>query len=497
MFVGPSVRKIVKPLHSFDQMANPNPDPSALSGSPLPCQSLDREGRILDVNDLWCRELMYSREEALGRWFGDFLAPESRSDFPEYLEDFFEDGAVQELQMTLIPKDGRPIHTEFFGRILEEEGGPPRGLCFFRNVTRRREAEAALAERNTFIGTILDNLPIGLAVNYMDEGTATYMNRKFTEIYGWPKEDLADIADFFERVYPDPAYRKEVMDRVVEDMESGDPERMFWENVHITRKDGSRGWVTARNIPIPEQNFMISTVWDVTELHEARRDLEATVTRLRALALHVESVREEEKRAIAREIHDTLGQALTAVGLDLSALRERMDPDPEEAEDFDALQHLMAETLEATQNMSGALRPNALDALGLAAAVEDYLAITTIRTGLECEVESGIPDDLFGKEESLVIYRLIQEAVTNTVRHAGASTLRVRLGRDGPREVLVEVADEGRGITDDEINGARNWGLIGMRERLTALGGSLEISGVPGKGTLVRMRIPVHKQPEA
>ncbi len=129
----------------------------------------------------------------------------------------------------------------------------------------RAKAEDHLAERNTFIETILDNLPIGLAVNYIDEGRAVYMNRRFQEIYGWPEEILTDIARFFEHVYPDPEYRAQITGRVMEDIASGDPARMHWEDIRISRQDGSTAVVSATNIPIHEQNFMISTVEDVTE----------------------------------------------------------------------------------------------------------------------------------------------------------------------------------------------------------------------------------------
>ena len=126
-------------------------------------------------------------------------------------------------------------------------------------------AQKELRQRNHFIETILDNLPIGLAVNYIDEGTATYMNRKFQEIYGWQAADLKDIAGFFARVYPDPEYRARLASRITSDIQSGDSTRMHWENIKVQRGDGSTALVDAVNIPIYEQNFMISTVTDVTE----------------------------------------------------------------------------------------------------------------------------------------------------------------------------------------------------------------------------------------
>ena len=123
----------------------------------------------------------------------------------------------------------------------------------------------SLAERNTYIETILENLPIGLAVNKIKEGTATYMNPKFSEIYGWPPETLTNITHFFERIYPDETYREKIRKQVMIDVESGIPERMHWEEIEITTSTGEKKIVNARNIPVFNQNLMISTVEDVTE----------------------------------------------------------------------------------------------------------------------------------------------------------------------------------------------------------------------------------------
>jgi PAS domain S-box-containing protein len=119
--------------------------------------------------------------------------------------------------------------------------------------------------RNQFIETILDNLPIGLAAHYIDRGKVTYINRRFEEIYGWPKEELDSFECFFDKVYPDKSYREKQKARVLADIQSGDPDRMEWEGAEVTGKDGRKRIVHAKNIPIPEQNLMISTVQDITE----------------------------------------------------------------------------------------------------------------------------------------------------------------------------------------------------------------------------------------
>lgn len=156
-----------------------------------------------------------------------------------------------------------------------------------------QEQQSELKKQHVFTQTILDNLPIGLAINYIDEGTALYMNQRFVEIYGWPEEELRDISTFFEKVYPNPEYRKDLQARILTDLASGDPERMHWENVRITAKDGRERIVNAVNIPVPEQNLMISTVMDMTrpsqlmtELKKAKELADETSAKYRLLVDH-------------------------------------------------------------------------------------------------------------------------------------------------------------------------------------------------------------------
>jgi len=136
-----------------------------------------------------------------------------------------------------------------------------------------KEKNEELKRKNTFIQTILDNLPIGLALNDIDKGQATYMNKKFEEIYGWTSAELTSIASFFEKIYPDEEYRRRITERIIADINSGDPEKMYWENISVTRKDGSTRIVNAANIPLTEQNTMVSTVMDITMLHQIQNDL--------------------------------------------------------------------------------------------------------------------------------------------------------------------------------------------------------------------------------
>lgn len=142
-----------------------------------------------------------------------------------------------------------------------------------KSELKLRYKNEELEEKNSFIQTILDNLPIGLALNKSDEGQAIYMNKKFEEIYGWSFKELTSIESFFEKIYPDEEYRRQVTERIMTDINSGDPEKMHWENIFVTRKDGSKRIINAVNISLAKQNTMVSTVMDITILHQIQNDL--------------------------------------------------------------------------------------------------------------------------------------------------------------------------------------------------------------------------------
>lgn len=144
-----------------------------------------------------------------------------------------------------------------------------------QDITEEKLNELALSHHADFIAATLDNLLVGIAVNRISDGKVTYMNPRFTEIYGWPKETLTDVDVFFNKVYKDPEYRAEIKKRILHDMESGDPERMEWKSIEIDTSTGEKKVVDAKNIPLFSQDLMISTVTDVTDSHAISKELTA------------------------------------------------------------------------------------------------------------------------------------------------------------------------------------------------------------------------------
>jgi PAS domain S-box-containing protein len=228
---------------------------------------------------------------------------------------------------------------------------------------------------------------------------------------------------------------------------------------------------------------------DVTQREQAQERLQASADQLRALAARLDAVREEERRLMAREIHDQLGQALTALKLDLASLRVRLPAGDSElgrrAEDMD---RLLDDTLETARRLSSSLRPPILDDLGVIAAIKWQAADFESRTGVRCLTE--LPEaELVDAPGGLVLFRIVQEALTNVARHAGAHQVRIRIAAD-PTALVLTITDDGRGITPEEQARPSSLGLLGMRERALLLGGEVTIDGAPGAGTRVTVRVP-------
>lgn len=229
---------------------------------------------------------------------------------------------------------------------------------------------------------------------------------------------------------------------------------------------------------------------DVTERRLAEEQLRSSREQLRNLSAYLQAMREEERTSIAREIHDELGQVLTALKMDASWLGIKYKDHEPIADKTKSMASLIDSTIRTVKRICTELRPGVLDDLGLIAAIEWQAEEFQKRTGILCEV-SFHPDDVtLDGERSTAIFRILQEALTNVIRHAEATRVRVLLEREEGR-VLLRVEDNGKGITKDQLSDPRSFGLIGIRERAGFLGGKVRIEGNSGKGTVVTVSLPL------
>ncbi|MDI1244367.1 MAG: cache domain-containing protein [Rhodoferax sp.] len=232
---------------------------------------------------------------------------------------------------------------------------------------------------------------------------------------------------------------------------------------------------------------------ELDKLTKAQNELAASQTELRQLADHQWSEQELEHKRIAREIHDELGQRLTVLRMDVALLPRTVQDDPAGllVGQVKALKSSIDDILLIVRDVVGKLRPSALD-IGLAAATESLLLAFQTSMGIPCEIANNLPPDLVIDDRRVtVIYRILQESLTNVARHAQASRIQVMLAMRDQRLLLLKVTDDGRGYDPSAERPSMTFGLSGMRERAASLGGALNISSSPGIGTTVEVIIPM------
>ena len=210
---------------------------------------------------------------------------------------------------------------------------------------------------------------------------------------------------------------------------------------------------------------------------------------MRALTAHLERIREEERTRIAREIHDELGQALTGLKMDLSWFAGRLPNQPALHDKSAAMLKLIDSTVNSVRRLSTELRPAILDNLGLIPAIEWLAQEFEKRTGVTCEFLATDDDLTVDEERTTALFRICQEALTNVARYAQATEVHIVIETDD-KHISVRISDNGRGITEADARGTKSFGLLGMRERARLLGGTFEITGTPGQGTTLTVRIP-------
>ncbi len=230
---------------------------------------------------------------------------------------------------------------------------------------------------------------------------------------------------------------------------------------------------------------------------EAKRQLESSREQLRNLTGYLQDVREQERTRIARELHDDFGQSLTILKFDLSWMKKRLPSGADQiVEKLGAMGQVIDSALETMHAVTAELRPVILDDFGLSAALEWQTEEFKNRTGIDCRIETDpdlpeVPHNL-----ATAVFRIFQETLTNIMRHAEAGRVDVRLKKDGAALVL-EVEDDGRGITEEQIKDPRSFGIIGIRERLHPFGGQLRFEDGHGGGTRVTVAIPIEEENSA
>lgn len=272
----------------------------------------------------------------------------------------------------------------------------------------------------------------------------------------------------------------------------------------ITHKNGNKIWINQRSVLVrkkmDETTAIEAILTDVSERKQYEQKLEETTRKLRALSSHQQKIREEERLYISREIHDQFGQDLTALKMDMSMLSKhtgKLFESKNEIEfkkisdELKKMNSYIDDIINKVRKISTELRPDILDKLGLVEAIEWHAGEFEKRSKIKCITDLENIEISLNPEKSISIFRIFQETLTNAARHSGADEIKIDLEVQNGWMIL-RVADNGRGITENEIEKGSSLGILGMKERVLILGGIWNIKGENKKGTIVDVKIPIN-----
>jgi PAS domain S-box-containing protein len=388
------------------------------------------------------------------------------------------------------------LHTSIVSKFpLYRKDGKLYALCGIGiDITDRKCVEVALRQSEERYRSIFENAVEGIFQTTLD-GKYVAVNPALARMYGYdsPDDMIATITDIASQLYVDPGRRNEFIRLMQTQEEVSGFEALVY------RKDGRSIWISENVLARRDQAGVLvgyeGTVEDITERKLAEERLHATLEEVRMLSGRLATVQEAERTRIARELHDELGVGLTCLKIDLSRLHTMEGEGAgaggrKQAEDkIQSMIEQIDTTIVSVQRLVTELRPAVLDDLGLVAAIEWQCQDFQKRTGIPCTCVTSADDIAMERERATAIFRICQEALTNTARHAQATAVTIKLESRNDSLQLV-VADNGVGIPDTKVSNRQSLGLLGMRERVALFGGEITIQGNPGIGTTVTAYLP-------
>jgi PAS domain S-box-containing protein len=448
------------------------------------------DGRIIDANPA-CLQIFRcpSREELMAQDARKaYLKPADGENFRRQL---MRNGSVRDYESRLWCWDGSIVWVNITAHVIYDDWGNFSHIeGSLQDITLRKQNEMRLQESEAKYRGLTERSSDVIAV--VDKnGKPIFWSPSSEQILGYTYDELmarepSELmgADDYERMLV-------YIDQIVEQKAADSFE------ISMTRKDGAEIIIEWTATPIYYGKKLSGLQFvgrDITTRKKAEAALQKSHEQLRNLSKHLEAAREQERTAIAREVHDDLGQLLTAIKFDLAWMkRHAQDVDADTLlEKVDMSMGLVDGSLQSVKQISARLRPEILSDLGLEAAMDWYLSEFRERTGIKCDSriqQQAFSGDRICDELCISMFRIFQEALTNIARHSRATEVFVKLNQsDG--WIDFQIIDNGVGIDTEVINDTQSFGLLGIRERVNAFGGNMELTGDPEKGTALKIKLP-------
>lgn len=418
--------------------------------------------------------------------FIDLVVPEDQELVRQTSELSQKTGESFNVEYCILTAHGKKrfIHEYGYGE-KNKEGKVIRLYGTAQDITERKNAE----EENSVKAKLLNT--IGQAVIVTDiSGKITFWNHAAEAMYGWKFYEVISLNISDVVVIPGQYLKQAKI--IMEQLSQG---KTWSGEFAVQKRDGTMIPIYVTNSPVYNENNKITGVIGVsTDMSQRKKDEEDLIIanyNLRILSDYLQNIREDERKRIAREIHDELGQQLTAIKMDVSSLyKKQIINNPEQEQKLSGLFVLIDNTIKTVRKIASDLRPAILDDLGLEEAIKWQIAEFTKRTGIPMKFISTIEDEKFSEAISTCVFRVFQEALTNITRHANASHVVSKLCHESG-ELLFTIRDNGVGFDIEKSGKIRSMGLLGMKERINMLNGKYEISSQVGKGTMIKINLPL------
>ena len=468
------------------------------SGFPNLVWRSDAQGSCDYLNQAWLDYTGRSREAELGSGWVEGMHPDDRARWRATFDRAYGEMQPFEIEFRLRRANGEYGSMICVGRPYHDMQGQFAGyLCSCYDNTTRRAMEIALRESEARYEGMTANVP-GMVFQLLRDDAGrisfSYVSQGCEALTGLPEAQVRADAESFFRLVPAPerTHLSATLDASAAQFTTWN-----WAGRLLPPQGASEKWINIRARPRRLDSGEIlwdGLVFDDTQGRLAQLEVERSREELRALSRHLQTIREEEKARIAREVHDELGSTLTALKMDLDWLGEHLESAPGPiAQKRATMGKLVEAAVAATRRIVTDLRPSILDDLGLAAALRWQATEFAKHTGARVDVDAPETGLHIDRDIALALFRIFQETLTNVARHAQATEVAVKLSSNDDA-LILRIRDNGVGLSEDDLRKPTSLGIRGMRERARQLGGDISVSAEPGSGTTVIISIPRSKR---
>lgn len=442
----------------------------------------DKDLFCIDVNEATLKAINFKRENFVGKHVTE-ISPDNASSgrYAQYKEVLRTGNTFVIDEMKVHPSLGN-----FYARIKVFRVGDGLGIVT-KNITDLKQTiEQLQLQKNLFEG-LLESAPDGI-VGINEKDQIVIFNRMAEVIFGHERKETIGQSlsmlmseknagrhkEFVAAYFANPSHRQ-----------MGTIGRSLFGK----RKNGELFPVdiSLSCFETPEGKITLSSIRDITRQKLAEEKLTKAENEIRHFARHLNNVLEEERAHLAREIHDELGQRLAGIKIGIGSFKKINGIDPSTEEKIADLMNEVDITIQSLRQIATELRPGILDSMGLIPSIQWLANEFEKKTGIKCFMENEVEDKMFEKNLSTCFFRISQEALTNISKHAQASEIRIRTIQND-KELLLEISDNGKGISGEQLNNPFSMGLLGMRERANIIGADFAIKSEKGKGTTVLLK---------